>query len=162
MPSNFFFTLKNNDFWRKWSKSFFLTNIDIYCFKYVISMLWEFFWGALHVCRSKIVDVENSFQIRHIFESWQPRGWSWRGYATQEADQELKWKLRTISVLENWVLEFLGSHSWDTRGGSGQTPPRRGQYLKKPAWNRVKAVQSTPQIMSVKISFMYACSRRPT
>ena len=100
-------------------------------------MLWEIFWGALHVCRSKIEDVEISFYIRHIFESPRPRGCSWRGYATQEADQELKWKLRTISVWENWVLEFLGSHSWDTRGGSVQTPPRRGQYLKKPAWNRV-------------------------
>ena len=79
-------------------------------------MLWEIFWGALHVCRSKIDDVENSFHTRHIFESQPPRGCSWRGYATQEADQELKWKLRTISVWENWVLEFLGSNSWDTRG----------------------------------------------
>ena len=39
---------------------FFLTNIDIYCFKIVFSMLWEFFWGALHVCMSKIDDVEIS------------------------------------------------------------------------------------------------------
>ena len=30
----------------------------------------------------------------------------------EEADQELKWKLRTISIWENWVLEFLGSHSY--------------------------------------------------
>ena len=75
---------------------FFLTNIGIFGFNYVISMLWEFFWGALHVG-----DVENSFHIRHIFESLQPRGCSWRGYATQEAEQELKWKLRIISVWEN-------------------------------------------------------------
>ena len=39
---------------------FFLTNIDIYCFKIVFSMLWEIFWGALHICMSKIGDVENS------------------------------------------------------------------------------------------------------
>ena len=37
---------------------FFLTNIDIHCFKIVFSMLWEIFWGALHVCMSKIDDVE--------------------------------------------------------------------------------------------------------
>ena len=77
-------------------------------------MLWEIFWGALHVCRSKIGDVENSFQIRHIFESLWPRGCSLRDYATQEANQELKWKLRTISVWQNRVLESLVSHSWDT------------------------------------------------
>ena len=100
-------------------KPFFLKNIVIFCFNYVISMLWEFFWGALHVCRSKIGDVENSFHIRHIFESPQPRGCSWRGYATQEADQELKWKLRTISVWEIWVLEFLGPQSWDTSKSPG-------------------------------------------
>ena len=47
-------------------KHCFLTNIGIFCFNYVISMLWEIFWGALHACRSKIGDVENSFQIRHI------------------------------------------------------------------------------------------------
>ena len=80
----------------------------------LISMLWEILWGALHVCRSKMSDVENLFHIRHIFESPQPWGCSWRGYATQEADQELKWKLRTNSVWENSVLEFLGSHSWNT------------------------------------------------
>ena len=93
----------------------FLTNMDSFCFIYVISMLCEFFWVALHICKSKIGDVENSFHILHIFESSQPQGCSWRGYATQEADQELKWKLRTISVWENWIWEFLGSHSQDTR-----------------------------------------------
>ena len=31
-------------------KHCFLTNIGIFCFNYVISMLWEIFWGALHVC----------------------------------------------------------------------------------------------------------------
>ena len=118
-------------------KHIFLTNICIFCFKYVISMLWEIFWGALHVCRSKIGEVENSFHTRHFFESPRPRGCSWRGYATQEADQELKWKLRTIAVWKNWVLELLGSNSWDTRGGSARTPPRVGQYLKKPGYIRV-------------------------
>ena len=77
-------------------KHYFLTNIGIFCFNYVISMLWEIFWGALHVCRSKIDDVENSFHIHHIFESPRPQGCSWRGYANQEADQKLKWKLRTM------------------------------------------------------------------
>ena len=132
-----FTTWKRKKIWRKWSKNIVFKSICTFCFNYVISMLWGIFWGAVHVCRSKIDDVENSFHIRHIFESPQPRGCSWRGYATQEADQELKWKLRTISVWENWVLEFLGSQSWDTRGGSGQTPPRPLQYLKKPAPNRV-------------------------
>ena len=108
----FFRPKKERFFDENGQKHCFLTNIGIFCFNYVISMLWEIFWGALHVCRSKIDDVENSFHTRHIFESQQPRGCSWRGYATQEADQELKWKLRTISVWENWVLEFLGSHSY--------------------------------------------------
>ena len=113
-------------------KHCFFTNIGIFCFNYVISMLWEIFWGALHVCRSKIGEVENSFHTRHFFESPRPRGCSWRDYASQDADQELKWKLRTISVWENWVLEFLGCHSWDTRGGGfARTPPRMGQYPQK-------------------------------
>ena len=129
---------KERFFDKNGQKPFFLKNIVIFCFNYVISMLWEIFWGALHVCRSKIGDVENSFHIHHIFESSQPRGCSWRGYASQEADQELKWKLRTISVWEIQVLEFLGPQSWDTRGGSGQTPPRELQYLEKPGSNRVK------------------------
>ena len=115
----FFQPKKERFFDENGQKHYFLTNIGIFCFNYVISMLWEIFWGALHVCRSKIDDVENSFYIRHIFESPQPRGCSWRGYATQEADQELKWKLRTISVWKNWVLEFLGSNSWDTSKSPG-------------------------------------------
>ena len=93
----FFRPKKERFFHENGQKHIFLTNIGIFCFKYVISMLWEIFWGALHVCRSKIGDVENSFHILHIFESPQPRGCSWRGYATQEADQELKWKLRTLT-----------------------------------------------------------------
>ena len=137
---NFFQPKKERFFDKNGQKHYFLTNIGIFCFNYVISMLWEIFWGALHVCRSKIGDVENAFHIRHIFESPQPRGCSWRGYATQEADQELKWKLRTISVWESWVLEFLGSHSWDIKGGSARTPPHMGQYLKKPISNRVNTV----------------------
>ena len=48
-------------------KHCFLSKIGNFCFNYVISMLWETFWGALHVCRSKIGDVENSFHICHIF-----------------------------------------------------------------------------------------------
>ena len=36
------------------------------------------FWGALHICRPKIGDVENSFHILYIFEPPQPRGSSWR------------------------------------------------------------------------------------
>ena len=87
---------------------FSLTNMGIFShkyghflFKYVISMLWEIVWGPLHICRSKIGDVKNVFHIHQIFESLQPRGRSWRGYATQEADQELKWMLRTLSVWES-------------------------------------------------------------
>ena len=38
--------------------------------------------------------------------------------------------------IEFW--NFLGPTAEIPGGGSGQTPPpRRGQYLKKPAWNRV-------------------------
>ena len=47
----------------------------------------------------------NSFHIRLIFEFPQPRGCFWRGCATQEADQELRWKLRAISIWDNWVME---------------------------------------------------------
>ena len=86
----FFFRPKKERFFHEnGQKHIFLTNISIFCFKYVISILWEIFWGALHVCRSKIGDVEISFHIRHIVESQRPRGCSWRDYATQEADQEL-------------------------------------------------------------------------
>ena len=73
-------------------------------------MLWEFLWGALHVYRLKIGNVENSFHVRHVLESLQPQGYSWKGYATQEVDQELKWKLRTLSVKG---IEF--SREWDTK-----------------------------------------------
>ena len=84
-----------------------------------ISQIWAWnkFWGAFHICRSKIGDIENLFHICHIFESPQPGGCSWRGYATQETDQELKWKLRTLSVWEIWVLDFLRPQSLDTKGG---------------------------------------------
>ena len=75
----------------------------------------------------------NSFHIRLIFEFPQPRGCFWRGYATQEADQELKWKLMTLSVWKIWVLEFLGPQSWDTRGGgSVRTPPIWDSTSKSP------------------------------
>ena len=76
LTSKYFFDLKKNDFFMKMVKNIF------FCFKYVISMLWEILWGALHVSRSKIGDVENSFHILLIFESPQPRSCSWRGYAT--------------------------------------------------------------------------------
>ena len=143
MPSNFFFTLKKTQFFdENGQKHCFLTNIGIYWFNYVISMLWEIFWGALHVCRSKIDDVENLFPTRHIFESQEPRGCSWRGYATQEADQELKWKLRTISVWEIWVFEFLGSHSWDTRGGPYRPPPGSWLTQKNAGSDRVKRIST--------------------
>ena len=128
---NFFRPKKEQFFQENGQKHIFLTNIGIFCFNYVISMLWDFFWGALHVCRSKIGDVENSFWIRHIFEFPRPQGCSWRDYATQEADQELKWKLRTIFVWENWVLVFLGSQSWDTKGGFAWTPSCTLQYPRK-------------------------------
>ena len=112
MPSNFFFTLKKNNFLTKMAKNIvFFTNIGIFCFNYVISMLWEIFWGALHVCMSKIWRYWNLFHNLLIFEFPQPRGCFWRGYATQEADQEPKWKLMTLSVWKIWVLEFLGPQS---------------------------------------------------
>ena len=76
----FFRPKKERFFHKNGQKHIFLTNIG--CFKYVISMLWEILWGALHVCRSKIGYVENLFHILLIFESPQPRSCSWRGYAT--------------------------------------------------------------------------------
>ena len=98
---NFIQPKKEQFFWWKWSKTLFSHKYWHLLFQFnVISMLWETYWGALHVCRSKIVDVENSFQIPHIFESSQPWGCYWRGYATHEANQELNWKLRTLSVWE--------------------------------------------------------------
>ena len=54
----FFRPKKQRFFDKNGQNHFFLTNIDIYCFKIVFSMLWEIFWGALHVCMSKIDDVE--------------------------------------------------------------------------------------------------------
>ena len=87
------------------------------CLTFISTQIWAIFEVHYISVGQKFGDVENSFHILYIFEPLQPRGCSWRGYATQEADQELKWKLRTISVWENWVLEFLGSHSWDTREG---------------------------------------------
>ena len=96
----FFRHKKERFFDENGQKHCFHKNICIFCFNYVISMLWGIFWGALHVCRSKIGDVENLFHILHIFESPQPWGCSRRGYATQEPDQELKWKVRTLSGWE--------------------------------------------------------------
>ena len=77
MPSKFFFDQKKNDFLTKMVKNnifsqklaFFVSILQSVCFK-------DFFLGALHVCRSKIGDVENSFHTRHIFESQEPRGCS--------------------------------------------------------------------------------------
>ena len=59
----FFRPKKERFFDKNGQKHCFLTNIGIFCFNYIISMLWEIFWGALHVCRSKIGNVENSFHI---------------------------------------------------------------------------------------------------
>ena len=92
----------------KWSKTYFSHKYWHFLFQICNQYALGNFLRALHVCRSKIGDVENSFHIHQIFESPQPRGCSWRGYATQEADQELKWKLRTLYVWEICVLEFLG------------------------------------------------------
>ena len=64
----FFFHPKRERFFDENGQNhFFLTNIGILCFIYVISMLWEIFWGALHVCMSNSGDVENLFHTRHIF-----------------------------------------------------------------------------------------------
>ena len=62
---------KERFFHENGQKHLFLTNIGIFCFNYVISMLWEIFWGALHVCRSKIGDVENSWVLEFLgSHSW--------------------------------------------------------------------------------------------
>ena len=77
----------------------------IFSFKYVISMLWKNFWGALHICRPKIGDAENSFNILHIFESPQPRGCFWKGYAPFLAEKLQKsgiwvfWRLVGLSIM---------------------------------------------------------------
>ena len=49
----FFSPWKRTIFSRKWSKTYFLHKYWHFYFKYVTSMLWEIFWGALHVCSSK-------------------------------------------------------------------------------------------------------------
>ena len=86
-------------------KSFFLPKNEHFSFKSVISMIWVIFWCILLVCRTKIGDFEKSSHNSHIRDPRQPRGRSWGDYATQGADQELKWKLRTISVWKNWVVK---------------------------------------------------------
>ena len=86
-------------FWQKWTMSQICNQYALRNFLRCITYL----------------QVKNLFHIRHIFEFQQPRGNSWRGYATQEVDQEFKWKLRTLSVRKNWVWAFLGPQSWHTR-----------------------------------------------
>ena len=88
----FFFTIKKDDFLTKMVKTIFYPHIyiGIFSFNYEISRLWEIFWSSIHVCRSKIGNAENLSLIFHIFEYSKPWGCYWRGYATQEADQELK------------------------------------------------------------------------
>ena len=55
----FFFALKETNVLTKIVKTlFFLKNIVIFCFNYAIIILWEIFWGALHVSRSKIGKVK--------------------------------------------------------------------------------------------------------
>ena len=46
------------------------------CYDYVTCAHGNAQQTTVHVVRSKIGKVENSFQIRHIFESPRPRGWS--------------------------------------------------------------------------------------
>ena len=121
---NFFWPKKEWFFDKNGQKHCFLTNIGIFSFNYVISMLWEIFWGALHICRSKLamLKIHSScvtfLSLRNLKAAPEEAS-----YATQEADQELKWNLRTLSVWKIWVLEFLGPQSWDTRGGSAPPPP---------------------------------------
>ena len=58
-----------------------------------------------------------------------------------------------------WKIEFwnfLGPTAEIPGGGSGQTPPRRGQYLKKPAWNRVnRALQAAVTRRQAAIQILY-------
>ena len=68
----FFRPRRDRRFDKNGQNPFFLKNIVIFCFNYAIIILWEIFWGALHVSRSKLGNVENSFHICHIFESPQP------------------------------------------------------------------------------------------
>ena len=87
----FFFHPKKEWFFHEnGQKHIFYTNISIFWFKYVISTLWEFFWGAFHVCRSKIHSTsvtflslrnleaapEEAMQLRRLIknsnESWGP------------------------------------------------------------------------------------------
>jgi hypothetical protein len=87
---------------------------SIFCYKSVISMIWEFFWSVLHVCRTKIEGFENLSHNSHTHDPRQLPGCSWGDYAIQVADQWLKLKLETLSVWEIWVLEVLTFHSSDT------------------------------------------------
>ena len=64
----FFHHQKEQFFDKNGKKPFFHKNFVIFCFNYVIIMLWGVFWGAFHFCRSKIGDVENLSHIRHNFE----------------------------------------------------------------------------------------------
>ena len=86
----------------------------IFCYKSVISMTWEIFWSVLHISRTKMDGFENLSHNSHTHDPQQLRGCSWGDYAFQEADQELKLKIGTLSVWEIWVLEVLTTHSSDT------------------------------------------------
>ena len=121
---DFCFFLKKNKCWnfcflQKW---WFLTKMvqNNFSFKSVIIMTWKIFWCISLVCRTKIGDFENLSHNSQTRDPRQPWGCSLGDYATQQADQELKWKLMTLFVWNFWVLEHMG------------------QYLKKSIWNRVK------------------------
>ena len=97
----------------------------------LISLIWDFLKFHYMSVGQNLSMLKILFHISQILESLQPWGCFWRDYATQEADQELKWKLRTISVWKNWVLEFLGSHIWDTRGGDSTSKSPGGLGLNR-------------------------------
>ena len=121
-------------FWRKWSKSFFSHKYWHLLFQNCIQYALRNFLRCITCLYVKNWRCWNSFHIRLIFEFPQPRGCFWRGYATQEADQELKWKLMTLSVWKIWVLAFLGPQSWYTRGDSTSKSPYGIGLIAIPRW----------------------------
>ena len=110
----FFRPKKQRFFDKNGQNHFFLTNIDIYCFKIVFSMLWEIFWGALHVCMSKIDDVE----IRSTSVSF-------LSFRNLEAASEEAMQLRRLIKSSNeslWPYLFGKFEFWNFYGPRAEMP----------------------------------------
>ena len=103
----FFSNLKNSDFWQKLSKSFFSHKYWhlLFQIKIVFSMPWEIFWGALHVCMSKIDDVEICSTTV-----------SFLSFHKLEAASEKAMQLRRLIKSSNeslWPYQFGKFEFWD-------------------------------------------------